>query len=72
MDKVTLEVSKKEIVNALLHLPPTERESILHLLKRVESGNDEIIRLSSLNLDELTGIMKVGGDAVTDSEEIYD
>ena len=72
MDKVTLEVSKKEIVNALLHLPPMEREGILRLLKRTESRNDGVIKFSSLDLDELTGIMKVGGDAVADSEGIYD
>lgn len=71
MTKVILDLPKGEIVRILAQLPLEEREEII---REVGKDNREI-KPKYVPIEEvlkLKGIISVGGDALIDSERIYD
>ena len=71
MTKVILDLPKGEIVRILAQLPLEEREEIIREVGK-EHGE---LRAKFIPIEEvlkLKGIISVGGDALIDSEKIYD
>lgn len=71
MTKVTLELPRGVIVRILSQLSSEEREEIMR-----EVGKEHgVVKPKFISIEEvlkLKGIISVGGDALIDSERIYD
>lgn len=71
MTKVTLDLPRGEIVRILSQLSSEEREEIMR-----EVGKEHgVLKPKFISIEEvlkLKGIISVGGDALIDSERIYD
>lgn len=67
---ITLELPENVLVAALRKLSPTRRQYLLAELKPVSTFVLRTVPAS--DLDKLTGLISVGGDALEDSERIYD
>ncbi|MFZ2070271.1 MAG: hypothetical protein WAV32_01440 [Halobacteriota archaeon] len=71
MAKATSGLRRGEIVRILSQLPSEEREEIMR-----EVGKERgVLKPKFVSIEEvlkLKGIMSVGGDALIDSERIYD
>ena len=68
---MTYNPTKEEIlIEALLHLPYQKR---IDLWKKLEVYNTiELKWLKANNLESITGIVSIGGDALADSEGMFD
>ncbi len=70
MGSVTIELPEDILIDALSHLPYKKR---LEIWEKSEAGSAIDIKwLKPEKLDRLTGITSLGGDAVIDSEKIFD
>jgi len=67
---VTLELPEEVLVAALRKLSPARRQ---HLLVELDRPPAFILQtVPAAELDKLTGLISVGGDALQDSERLYD
>jgi len=69
MAKVSIKIPEDELVEALRALPPERRKAILrkiHLLEKIE-----LRWVKASELDTITALIAVGGDAVKDVERLY-
>ncbi len=67
---VTLELSDNVLIQALKQLSPARRQQLLHQL---EDETLPVVRVvPATELDKWTGLIAVGGDALEDSERLYE
>jgi hypothetical protein len=69
-DTITVQISEEELLNALRRLPPARRQLLLRQL--ADERRPIVVTLPAAALDRLTGLMAVGGDALEESEQLYD
>ncbi|MBU2578340.1 hypothetical protein KKA69_05970 [Patescibacteria group bacterium] len=68
--KITLELPEELLVEALRRLSSKKRRE---LINKVEGGTQiQAQGMPAMELDKLTGLISVGGDALEDSERLYD
>lgn len=65
-----LEVSEAEVVEAFRRLPPLQRAELLERLRAL--CEPELRTVPASRLHALTGLVSLGGDALADTEAIYD
>lgn len=65
-----LEVPETKLIEAFRRLPPSERVRLLEVLRALCEPALRTVPASRLHA--LTGIVSLGGDAVADTEAIYD
>lgn len=67
---ITVQLSEEALIDALRHLPPERRRA---LLRQVDNPPlPVVVALPAAELDRWTGLIAVGGDALVESEQIYD
>jgi hypothetical protein len=67
---ITIQLPEEVLIEALQQLSPERRRQ---LLKQIEGERElEPVPLPTDALKEITGIINIGGDALEDSERIYD
>ena len=67
---ITIQLPEEVLIEALQQLSPERRRQ---LLKQIEGERElEPVPLPADALKEITGIINIGGDALEDSERIYD
>jgi hypothetical protein len=67
---VTLELPENVLIQALKRLSPARRQQ---LLGQLEDDTSPAVRvIPATELDKWTGLIAVGGDALEDSERLYD
>ncbi|MCZ7574877.1 MAG: hypothetical protein M5U01_40515 [Ardenticatenaceae bacterium] len=67
---VILELPEDVLVDALRRLSPERRRQ---LFLKLERGNGSPVRgVPASELDQWTGLITVGGDALAESEQLYD
>ncbi|MBN2012962.1 hypothetical protein JW960_26765 [candidate division KSB1 bacterium] len=70
MNEITLNIPKKMLFDILHKLPEHELEELLNEFK---NENEQSKQTKSIEiLESLNGIISVGGDAVIDTEQLYD
>jgi len=67
---ITLELPDDVLLSALKQLPTLRRVELLRRLD--ETPRLESKTVQALELDRLTGLIAVGGDALEESEQLYD
>lgn len=73
MEKVTIPIATEDVLKGLAELPPDELERVIETLSRLRcSSRIKPVFVEVKRLDQLTGLIAVGGDAVEDTENIYD
>jgi len=72
MSAVTLELrlNENELLDAFRRLPPQRRTELIEKLQALSSPT--VRTVPATKLYALTGIVSLGGDAVIDTEAIYD
>jgi hypothetical protein len=65
-----LELPEDKLVEAFRRLPPYQRVELLKKLQAAEGL--QLVKVSASTLEPLTGVVSLGGDAVTDTEALYD
>lgn len=65
-----LEVSEAKLIEAFRRLPPQRRAELLDRLRAL--GEPELRTVPASRLYALTGLVSLGGDALADTEAIYD
>jgi len=69
MEELTVRLPKRFLLELLYQVPGKELEAILREIAR--KSQLKPVRVSSQSLDNLTGLISVGGDALQDTETIY-
>lgn len=67
---ITIQLPEEVLIEALQQLPPERRRQLLQQIE--DSQQKEVATLPIEALYQLTGIIEVGGDALEESEQIYD
>lgn len=67
---ITIQLPEEVLIEALQQLSPERRRQIFQQLD--ENLEPDVVPLSPNALDGLVGIISVGGDALVESEQIYD
>jgi hypothetical protein len=67
---LTVQLSEEELVNALRQLSPIRRRQLLQQLE--DESRPVVVSIPAAQLDQLTGLIAIGGDALTESEQLYD
>jgi len=70
MEELTVRLPKRFLLELLYQVPGKELEAILREIAR--KSQLKPVRVSSQSLDNLTGLISVGGDALQDTETIYE
>ena len=66
---IPVEVSEEELIEAFRRLPPVRREE---LLDKLQALREPVLRMvPAERLYELTGLVSLGGDALADTEALY-
>ncbi len=65
-----LEVPEPKLIEAFRRLPPQQRVRLLEVLRAL--CEPELRTVPASRLHSLTGIVSLGGDALADTEAIYD
>lgn len=70
MEELTVRLPKQMLLDLLRQVPRKELESLI----REITGKSQLepVRVPSQSLDKLTGLISVGGDALQDTEAIYE
>jgi hypothetical protein len=67
---IPVQLSEAELVEAVRRLSPDRREDLLDKLQELR---EPVIRsVPASRLDSLTGLVSLGGDALADTEALYD
>ncbi len=69
MLKVKVEIGENELIGALQALPPERRKLIFQKIEFLEKL--KFCWISASELDNITALIAVGGDAVQDVERLY-
>jgi len=70
MASISIQVSEEMLIEALSQLPYQKK---IDLWKKIEPrSNIKLKWIKADKLDNLTGIIFIGGDAVKDTEKIFD
>lgn len=73
MGKVTIPIATEDILKGLAEPPQDELERVIEALENcAASRRIRPVFIDVNQLDALAGLMSVGGDAVTDTENIHD
>ncbi len=67
---ITIELPEEVLIEALQKLSPERRRQLLEQVN--EEPKLKVVTIPARDLQELTGIIAVGGDALIESEHIYD
>jgi hypothetical protein len=67
---ITIQIPEEAIVEALRQLSPQRRRDILQQVS--EEQEVKLVTFPVESLYKLTGIVEIGGDALTESDQIYD
>ena len=71
--EMTLKVEKGQVLQALLSLPDKELEDMLEEIRALSGAQGRDLRiLDPSELDPLEGAVKLGGDALADTERCYE
>ncbi|MBN2012954.1 hypothetical protein JW960_26725 [candidate division KSB1 bacterium] len=70
MNDVTLKIPKKALYEFLQQLPYDEIENVLNEIKDKHSSLIKLNRMQSL--ESLNDIISIGGDALQDTEKLYE
>ena len=71
--EMTLKVEKGQVLQALLSLPDKELEEMLEKIRAFSRVKAEALSiLDPSELDPLEGAIKLGGDALADTERCYE
>lgn len=70
LQAIPVELSEAELVEAIRRLSPKRRAD---LLDKLQALREPVIRsVPASRLDSLTGLVSLGGDALADTEALYD
>jgi putative heme degradation protein len=69
-DTVTLQISEDQLLDALRRLTPERRRELLARLG--ERQMVQVVTVPIEQIEPLIGILSIGGDALEDSERLYD
>jgi len=74
MEKIMVPVSRDEIVKAISRFPKKDLRSFLMELELLLQDENKLTAryVAAKELDKLSGLISIGGDAVVDAEKIYD
>jgi hypothetical protein len=67
---ITIQLPEEALIEALRQLPPARRRKLLQQV--VDPPTVEVVSLPAAALDQWIGLISVGGDALAESEQIYD
>jgi hypothetical protein len=73
MDKVAIPIAKEDVLKSLVQLPDHELQAIIKELEQalaVRRIKPKYVEVKQL--DGLVGILSLGGDAMDDTENLYD
>lgn len=70
MEEVSVKLPKRILLELLRRIPRKELEGLIQETKG--KPQFEPVRVDPQSLDKLTGIVSVGGDALHDTEAIYE
>ncbi len=70
MEELTLKVPKKVIIELLNQLPPKELDDLIDEV--VGKKKIKLVTVEPESLDLIKNIIAVGGDALKDTEDIYE
>lgn len=68
-ETILLELPEEILLKALRQLSPDRRR---WLLSQIDENKIVLHGVSAIDLDDWTGLIAVGGDALTESEQLYD
>jgi len=68
MKKVLIKIPEETLLEVIRCVPQKDLERLIREVK----GKVTPVRVDAHELDMLTGIISVGGDAIEDTEAIYD
>lgn len=70
---ISLDFPEEQLINALRRLSPTKLRQVIAALQTEPTTQAiRLVPVSSLNLRKLNGLLALGGDALLDSERLYD
>lgn len=74
MEKVMLPVSKADILEAISKFPKKDFESLLRQIEKLARTDTKITAkfVEAQKLNMLSGLVSIGGDALKDTEKVYD
>jgi len=74
MEKVMLPVSKADILEAISKFPKKDFESLLRQIEKLARTDAKITArfVEAQELNMLSGLISIGGDALEDAERVYD
>jgi hypothetical protein len=74
MEKVMLPVFKADILQAISKFPKKDLESLLREIEELARTERKITAkfVEAQELNRLSGLISIGGDALEDSERLYD
>jgi hypothetical protein len=74
MEKVMLPVSKADILEAISKFPKKDFESLLRQIEKLARTDTKITArfVEAQELNMLSGLISIGGDALEDAERVYD
>jgi hypothetical protein len=67
---ITVKLPEDVLIDALRQLPSSRRRQLLQEL--ASEGGPIVKAIPASELDRWTGFLAVGGDALTESEQLYD
>jgi hypothetical protein len=74
MEKIMVPVSKADILQAISKFPKKDYESLLRELEKLAQTERKVTAkfVEAQELNMLSGLVSIGGDALEDAERIYD
>ena len=74
MEKVMLPVSKADILQAISKFPQKDYESLLRKIEKLARTDRKVTAnfVEAQELNMLSGLVSIGGDALEDAERVYD
>ena len=74
MEKVMLPVPKADILEAISKFPKKDFESLLRQIEKLARTDTKITAkfVEAQELNMLSGLISIGGDALEDTEKVYD
>ena len=74
MEKIMVPVSKVDILQAISKFPKKDCESLLREIEKLAQTEGKVTAnfVEAQELNMLSGLISIGGDALEDSERVYD
>jgi hypothetical protein len=67
---ITIQLPEDVLLDALRQLPPSRRRRLLQQL--ADEPSPTVVSIPAAELDQWTGLISIGGDALAESEQLYD